>query len=110
MKKLAVFVVTAFLSIGANAACEKPVAPSLPDANSAVTAEMVKAKREVTQFLTDAQSYLDCIGIPAENDQSEVALAIVASYNQMVGVIHTVGDGFNSVVRSYKARKSTAAL
>ena len=96
MKSLIIFISTAFISFGASAACNKPESPSLPDADTAVTAQMVKARHDVDQFLEDANAYLDCISNARQHDK-------------MVDEMHHVGDSFNKIVRSYKARKSSAS-
>ena len=96
MKSIIIFISTAFISFGASAACDKPESSSLPDADTAVTAQMVKAKHDVTQFLEDANAYLECVSSSRKHDK-------------MVDEMHYVGNSFNKIVRNYKARKSAAS-
>ena len=82
-------------SAGAAAGCSKPAAPNLPDPDTAVTPEMVKAKREVKAYLAAAEKYLECV-------------KITSKHNAMVDEMQEVADGFNAAVRAYKARMANA--
>lgn len=97
MKKLSTFVLAAVVmgtAMGASA-CDKPSAPVLPDPNSAVTPQMVKAKNEVQEYITKAEAYLSCV-----NDASK--------HNAMVDEMKKVADTFNGAIRVFKERMSNA--
>jgi len=72
-------------------ACAAPSPPAIPDPNSAVLAEMVKAQKDVKKFLADAEGYLGC-----EKDSGK--------YNSMVDAMKTTGDEFNTAIRAFKAK------
>jgi len=72
-------------------ACEKPTLPALPDAATAVTPQMIKAKNDVKAFVSSAETYLKC-GISTKQ------------HNRTVGQMQKLAKDFNSIVRAYKAR------
>ena len=75
--------------------CQKPAAPALPDANTAVTPEMVKAKNQVTAYMKDAEAYLSCLG-----------KGNVTDYNAMVDSMEKLAAEFNSLIKKFKSRVS----
>jgi hypothetical protein len=88
--------VSLFLSVffmGQAFACSKPDAPALPDAATAVTPEMVKAKNQVTSYMKKAEQYLECLG---KND--------VANHNRMVDSMEKLAAEFNALIKKFKAR------
>ncbi|NIB40716.1 hypothetical protein HBA55_14035 [Pseudomaricurvus alkylphenolicus] len=95
MKKLTALMLATTLYSGATLACTKPSAPVLPDVNTAVTAQMVKAKNEVKAYMAAAQDYLSCVKSTAD-------------HNAMVDDMQKLADSFNSIVRQYKARMAAA--
>lgn len=96
MKKLvAVFLALAFYSSTSFAACERPAPPALPNADTAVTAEMVKAQNEVKDYVAKAEAYLSCV----DGKRSQ---------NEMIAEMEKVAAEFNAVVRAYKARMANA--
>lgn len=88
-------ILATLLSSGTALACDKPVAPVLPDPATAVTAQMVKAKNEIKSFIAKAETYLACV----ESDAN--------SYNSMVEEMQAAADEFNVIVRKYKKRMSS---
>ena len=90
-----VFSLIVGFSASASVACTKPSAPDLPNPDTAVTPEMVKAKRDVQEYLAAAEKYLECV-------------KIVAQHNAMVDEMQKVADGFNAAVRAYTARMANA--
>lgn len=94
MKKVIAIALTTILFSGLSQACTKPAAPNLPDANSAVTAQMIKAKNEVKAYMASAQTYLDCVESSA-------------AHNAMVDDMEKLANAFNSIVREYKARMTS---
>ncbi|MFT7128775.1 MAG: hypothetical protein ACI89U_000883 [Gammaproteobacteria bacterium] len=96
MIKATAFVLSTVLFSGlTHAACAKPEAPMLPDAATAVTAQMVKAKNDVQAYMTDANAYLECV----KNDKK---------HNRMVKSMKKIGTEFNVAVRSYKDRMANS--
>ena len=96
MFKPSKIVIAAGFALSANfaiAACDKPGKPELPDPETAVTPQMIKAKNDVKAYLADAEKYLKC---NLSNKQ----------HNAMVDDMKGVADDFNVIVRSYKARMS----
>ena len=94
--KARVLLFASVLIASSSFACDKPAPPTLPDPDTAVTAQMVKAKNEVKAFITAAENYLQCV----ERD--------VASYNAMVDVMQRAAEEFNAIVRKYKKRMASA--
>lgn len=72
-------------------ACSKPNPPEIPDPQTAVTPQMIKAKNEVQAYVAEAEKYLKC------NISS-------SQHNKMVDEMKAVADTFNQAVRDYKAR------
>ena len=95
MIKAAAFVLSTVLFSGLAQACVKPEAPVLPDAATAVTAQMVKAKNDVNVYLTGANTYLECV-----SNESK--------HNRMVKAMRKVGKEFNIAVRSFKERMANS--
>lgn len=95
MIKATAFVFSAVLFSGLAQACTKPEAPALPDAATAVTAQMVKAKNDVQAYMAGANAYLECVN----NDNK---------HNRMVKSMKKVGEEFNGAVRSYKDRMASS--
>lgn len=73
------------------AACSQPTAPELPDAATAVTPQMIKAKNDVKAYVTEAKAFLECT-------------KSTKKHNKMVDEMNSVAKGFNTIVRAYKAR------
>ncbi len=94
MIKVTALALSTVLFSGLSQACTKPEAPVLPDAATAVTAQMVKAKNEVKAYMTNAEAYLEC--------------ASAAEHNKMVDNMNEVANGFNDAVRAYKERMTNA--
>jgi len=95
MLKVITLVLSTVLFSGLTHACDKPVAPLLPDASTAVTAQMVKAKNQVKAYMSSAEAYLECA-------------ADAAAHNEMIDNMKQVADAFNSAVRAYKDRMTNA--
>ncbi len=72
-------------------ACTAPTPPTMPDVDSAVLAEMVKTQNAVKKFLAAGDNYLDC----EKND---------TAHNQMVDLMHDVGEDFNQLIKDFKAK------
>jgi hypothetical protein len=82
-----------FLLLGAahTHACNEPTPPAIPDPNTAVLAEMVKAQKDVKKFIAAGDSYLKC----QKND---------TKYNSMVSLMQSTGDNFNKAIKAFKAK------
>ena len=93
--KLCIVVLMASIGQFAAAACMAPAEPALPNAETAVLAEMVKAAKDVKAFIAEANKYLGCV-------QSTQA------HDKMVDRMHVVADDFNGLTTMFKARAKTA--
>lgn len=78
-----------------SAACEAPAEPNIPNAETTVTAEMVKAQKDIKAYMAAAEAYLSCVRSSSK-------------HNKMVTRMQEVADDFNKVVRAFKERKSRA--
>lgn len=72
-------------------ACSKPSAPELPDPETAVTPQMVKAQNDMKAYLEAANAFLKC-----NRNTSQ--------HNAMVDEMESHASKFNGIVRAYKAR------
>ena len=86
----------AALSMGLPAlawACNKPEQkPEIPDPTSAVTAQMVKANKEVKAYVADMEEYLNCARLtPGKHDRA-------------VKELKDFAGEFNDAIRTFKAR------
>lgn len=93
MKKyLVAFALTTTLSSGAYA-CAKPVAkPEFPDAETAVSAQMVKANNDVKAYVKEMQEYLGCARLSKSAEKNEL------------DELKAYAESFNQVIRAYKAK------
>lgn len=91
MLPLSAFILLSLCSAQLMAACSAPTAPELPDAATAVTPQMIKAKNDVKAYVSDAKAFLDC----TKNTRK---------HNKVVDEMNGVASDFNDVVRAYKAR------
>ncbi len=89
-------------------ACNYPVAPRVPNGETAEDKQMLEAQSSVRAYLSAAEAYLACLenmqtesGEPLPPRQAEIN---VARYNAMVEEMHRVSDEYNIAVRIFKAR------
>ncbi len=76
-------------------ACNPPAAkPEIPDAETVVTAQMVKANNDVKAYIKAMEDYLSCAKLPRSEERK--ALDDLKQY----------ADDFNVVVRAFRARSS----
>jgi hypothetical protein len=96
-KSLFTFSVCAVLSFSAQSfACDKPAAkPAIPDAETVVTAQMVKANNEVKAYVKAVEEYLGCSKLPRSKEKEEM------------DDLKQFADDFNVVVRAFKARSNS---
>lgn len=74
-------------------ACDKPAAkPAIPDANTVVTAQMVKANNEVKAYVKAVQDYIGCAKLSRSEEEQEIEN------------LQQFAEEFNVVVRAFKAR------
>ena len=92
--KFATAILAVSLAHAASAGCAAPDEPALPS-ETAVLAEMVKAAKDVKQYLADANKYLGCVRNALSADKVEARM-------------HVVADNFNALTTSYKARTAVA--
>ncbi|MFA7553130.1 MAG: hypothetical protein WCY88_02680 [Spongiibacteraceae bacterium] len=89
-KKLMALIIASTIS-SISFACSKPEVPELPDAATAVLAQMIKAQKDIKSYLKDGNDYLAC-----EKNTKR--------YDAAVDEMKSAGDKFNALVRDYKAR------
>ncbi len=75
----------------ARGACKFPKEPDLPDADTAVLAQMVKAKKEVKVYITEAKKFLECTCSDSRHDKIVEKMRIMAK-------------DFSTIVKAYKFR------
>jgi len=80
---------------GAVNACEEPSEPAIPNADTTVTAEMVKAQNDVKAYMSAAETYLSCV----RNDFKQ---------KKMADRMQELAEEFNQTVRAFKERNSKA--
>jgi len=94
MKKLLTSIAVLFVFVSAKTfACEKPAPPGLPDAGTAVLAQMTKAQNEVKTYMAAAEAYLTCLGGGDVNN-----------HNAAIKEMEQLADTFNALIREFKAR------
>lgn len=76
----------------AQAACDIPEDPAIPDGAAASGADMLKAKKAVETYVSAAEEYMDC----------GVATAL---QERMASKMEKIVDKFNVELRSYKAKE-----
>jgi len=75
-------------------ACEPPEQkPEIPDPNTAVTAQMVKANNEVKTYVSEMEAYFECARLPS------------AKYRKQLKELEEFAETFNEAIRTFKARK-----
>lgn len=74
------------------AACTKPEAPEMPNIETAVVAEMVKAQKAVKRYMKEGNQYLDCTRNNLQHDA-------------MVSRMEKTATKFNILIRDFKALK-----
>ncbi len=87
------FVLTAALLLSGTtfAACDVPADPQIPQGAAATGADMLKAKKAVEGFVSEAEAYMQC----------GVALA---QQERMASKMEKVVESFNQELRAYKAK------
>ncbi|MCV6615840.1 MAG: hypothetical protein OIF35_12775 [Cellvibrionaceae bacterium] len=93
LSKTIVITAAVFASQSSFASCAEPAAPSLPNPDTAVTPEMVKAKKQVKQYMAEVDKYLSCKRLSTRQ------------HNAMVDKMHSLANNFNDVIRAFKERK-----
>lgn len=100
--------------------CERPVGSvDVPDGNSASEEEMVAASQKVRAFVSDGQTYVDCMQGEIEAAKAAVSAAadreafdkasglfdeVVARHDSMVSAMKSLAESFNLALRAYNAR------
>ncbi len=87
---------SASLFSGMAAACSKPDAkPEIPDAETVVTAQMVKANNEMKAYIKAMEDYIACARLSRAEERREV------------DDLKKTAEEFNAVVRAFKARTAS---
>lgn len=67
------------------------VVPELPDPDTAVMSDMLRAQEAVKQYLARQEKYLSCVGNSFKHDAAVVKM-------------HELADRYNNLARRYKSR------
>lgn len=97
MKKILLLIAICYASLFAlpTLACDKPAAkPEIPDAETVVTAQMVKANNEVKAYVKAYEDYLSCAKLSRGEEKQEL------------DNLKQFAEDFNVVVRAFKARSN----
>ena len=117
----AIVVMGGFAAAQANADCSYPAAPGkFPDGNVATKEEMLAAKKLVTQYNTDIDTYLGCLKSEYDAKLADSADATKAQKEKMASDLTTksdaavkevtdVTDRFNEQLRAWKAKNQPPA-
>ncbi len=75
-------------------ACAKPESiPVIPDPNTAVTAQMIKANNEVKAYVKATEDYLACAGLSRSEEKDAI------------DALKAYADEFNSAIRVFKSKQ-----
>lgn len=95
MKKtlLTLSLCSALLISAQSMACSKPSEkPEIPDVDTVVTAQMIKANNDVKAYVKAVEDYLACAKLPRSQERQEV------------DDLKKFAEEFNVVVRAFKAK------
>ncbi|MEM7500739.1 MAG: hypothetical protein AAF417_01795 [Pseudomonadota bacterium] len=96
-------------------ACDYPGKIDIPNGATATRDEMLQGQRDVKQYVTDMEAYLDCIvaeektaradmdDLEAEDEQQREDM-LNKKYNAAVDEMETVAANFNTEVQAFRAR------
>ncbi len=97
-----------FAATLANAQCDKPTAPQLPDGATSDLEAMVEGQKAVKAYVAGTEAYLDCLNqegeAAAEEETPEEQLARIEAHNKAVDDMEAVASSFNEEIREYKAK------
>lgn len=79
------------LSTASSAACMEAVVPELPDPDTAVMSDIVRAQGAVKQYLARQEKFLACVAGRLRHDAA-------------VDKMHEVAAEYNNMARRYKSR------
>jgi cyclophilin family peptidyl-prolyl cis-trans isomerase len=87
--------------------CESPAPPDVPDGATAKLDEMVDGQSAVRSYMSESESYLDCLSevIDAKDISEEQQGRAVQEHNRMVAAMEQLAEEFNTQVRAFKARE-----
>ena len=77
--------------------CQSEPAPELPDLETALHSDMLRAMDAVKRYIAKQEAYLNCVDS-------------VQEYNSTVKEMHRVANRFNSLTRRYKARREAVNM
>lgn len=97
-------------------ACDYPARVEIPDGLTADKDQMLEAQRAVKQYVSDMESYLDCIvaeekaarsdmvDLPPEDEQQREDL-LNKKYNAAIEEMERTAAAFNVEVQAYRGRE-----
>lgn len=109
-KTLFVAAMALALSTQAQAECETPQAPIVPDGNVASQDELVAAQQAMKSYQGTLVEYRECLAgmdsavAPDSEEAEQQTASILAAYNASVDSEQLVAEQFNAAVRAFKAR------
>ena len=99
-------VLNAAVLAAAEHGCPAPQRPAIPDGEQATEQQLLDARTQLAQFLTEANKYLLCLRdyekqLGEKNEETD-GHALVVDYNHMVDQMYLAGDEFNIALRRYR--------
>jgi hypothetical protein len=88
---LSVLLLLLSISSSAYSACLEATVPELPNPDTAVMSDILRAQDAVKQYLARQESYLTCVGDNFRHDA-------------VVDKMHEVANSYNNMARRYKIR------
>ena len=92
LSNIAVSLCFLFLVAPCWAGCEEPVIPDFPNPDLAGQDEMLRAEKEVKQYLALQEDFLNCV---QHNTRK---------HNRAVDLMYQVAEKYNSIARRYNTR------
>jgi hypothetical protein len=94
----------------AQAACEYPGDPKLPDGKTATEADMNAAATAVKKYVADMEAYANCLdaefaALPLEQQTPEAKSLVNKRFNAAEDAKVAAANAFNEQLRAFKANK-----
>lgn len=110
MRLLPALILAAMLAPAAEAACEYPGEPQLPDGKTATEADMNTAAAAVKKYVADMEAYANCLdaefaALPVEQQTPEAKSLVNKRFNAAEDAKVAAANAFNEQLRAYKAAR-----
>jgi hypothetical protein len=83
-----------FIASPAYSACIEAAVPKLPDPDTAMMSDIIRAQNAVKQYLARQEKYLSCVGSTNKHDAA-------------VDKMHEIAEQYNTMSRRYKSRQES---